>query len=191
MYNKGRVLRVETTINNSDEFKIPVPVSETNSSRWKRMPKGVSYFWHFYQTGREANQRYLDAMRSIPCQDKAAIEALDSLCQSQEHRGHSVAKFQPVDASTCQLFAAVFRGEHLLSGFRNRHIRQVLYQTPADGDQTEHRRHAQVSRMLAKLVGHGLVQRLERSHLYHVTADGYHAMVPPYFYHQISYPNQL
>lgn len=188
MYNKGRVLRVETTINNSDEFKIPVPVSETDSSRWKRMPKGVSYFWHFYQTGREANQRYLDALRSIPCQGKAAIEALDSLCQSQQHRGHSVAKFQPVDASTCQLFAAVLRGEHLLSGFRNRHIRQVLYQTPADDDQTEHRRRAQVSRMLAKLVGHGLVQRVERSHLYHVTADGYRAMGAALLYRQIDYP---
>jgi hypothetical protein len=186
MYNKGPLLRVETTINNSDEFKIPA--SQTDSSRWKRMPKGVSYFWHFYQTGREANQRYLDALRSIPCQGKAAIEALDRLCQSQEHQGRSVAKFQPVDASTCQLFAAVLRGEHLLSGFRNRQICQALYDTPASDQQTEHRRRARVSRMLAKLAGHGLVQRVERSHWYRVTAHGYRAMGAALHYRQIDYP---
>jgi len=186
MYNKGCVLRVETTINNSGEFK--VPASESNSSRWKRMPKGVSYFWHFYQTGREANQRYLDALRTLPCQGKAAIDALDSLCQSQEHQGRPVAKFQPVDASTCQLFAAVLRGEHLLSGFRNHHIRQVLYETPADDEPTEHRRRARVSRLLAKLVGHGLVQRVERSHCYRITDHGYRAMGAALHYRQIDYP---
>jgi len=186
MYNKVCVLRIETTINNSDEFKIPAP--EGDSSRWKRMPKGVSYFWHFYQTGREANQRYLDALRSIPCQGKTAVEALDSLCQSQEHQGHPVAKFQPVDASTCQLFAAVLRGEHLLSGFRNHHIRQALYETPAGDEPTEHRRRARVSRLLAKLVGHGLVQRVERSHLYRVTEHGYRAMGAALRYRHIDYP---
>ena len=152
------------------------------------MPKGVAYFWHFYQTGREANQRYLDALRTLPCQGKAAVEALDSLCQSQEHQGHPVAKFQPVDASTCQLFAAVLRGEHLMSGFRNHHIRQALYETPANDERTEHRRRARVSRMLAKLVGHGLVQRVERSHLYRVTDNGYRAMGAALRYRQLDYP---
>lgn len=186
MYTRNCVLRVETTINNSGEFK--VPTSGTDSPRWKRMAKGVSNFWQFYQTGREANQRYLDALRSIPCQGKTAVEALDSLCQSQEYQGRSVAKFNPVDVSTCQLFAAALRGEHLLSGFRNRHIRQALYQTPAADEQTEHRRRARVSRLLAKLAGHGLIERVERSHMYRITTLGYQAMGAALHYRHIDYP---
>lgn len=186
MYNKGSVLRIETTINNSGEFKIPAP--KESSSRWKRMPKGVAYFWHFYQTGREANQRYLDALCAILTQGKAAADALDSLCQSHQHNGRSVAKFQPVAPDTAKLFAAVLRGEHLISGLRNRHLREALYDSPAPDEQTEQRRRARVSRLLAKLTGHGLLERVERSHLYRVTAYGFRVMAAALRYRQIDFP---
>jgi hypothetical protein len=55
MYNKHSVLRVETTINKAAEFRIEAPASA--SARWKRLPKGVSNCWHFFQIGRQANQR--------------------------------------------------------------------------------------------------------------------------------------
>lgn len=186
MYNKGGVLRVETTINNSGEFKIAAPQGQ--QPRWKRMPKGVSYFWHFYQTGRQANQRYLDALRHLPVQGKAATDALDSLCQSHDHQGQRIAKFQPTTQATCQLFAAVLNGQHALTGFRNRHLRAALYAAPASDEQTEQRRRARVSRLMAKLRGHGLVERLEHSHLYRVTAFGYQAMAAALRYRLVDYP---
>lgn len=189
MYNKGRVLRVETTINNSGEFKIPAPQGKL--PRWKRMPKGVSYFWHFYQVGREANQRYLDAMYNIPYQGKAATDALDSLCQSHKQDGRRIAKFQPVTQATCQLFAVILRGEHALTGFRNHHVRTALFGIPAPDKQTEQRRRARVSRLLAKLRGHGLIEKIRHSHLYRVTPFGYRAMAAALHYRHVEYPSNF
>lgn len=186
MYNKGQLLRVETVINNSGEFQ--VPTAKDNSRRWKPMPKGVAYSWHFYQTGREANQRYLDALGHLPCQGKAASQALDSLCQSQQQQGRRIAKFQPVSDPDCQLFAAVLSGEHCLTGFRNRHLQQRLYDTPPADDQEAKRRCARVSRLIAKLRGHQLVERVEHSHLYRVTAYGYQVLAAALRYRFVDFP---
>jgi hypothetical protein len=189
MYNKGGLLRVETTINNSGEFKIPAPQGQ--SPRWQRMPKGVSYFWHFYQTGREANQRYLDALHHLPAQGKAATAALDSLCQSHDEQGQRIAKFEPTTQATCHLFAAVLNGQHALTGFRNRHLRMALYSAPAPDEQTEQRRRARVSRLMAKLRGHGLIERLEHAHLYRVTTYGFQAMAAALRYRLVEYPTNF
>lgn len=186
MYNRGNILRVETTINNSGEFKIPAPKGK--SPRWKRMPKGVSYFWHFYQVGRESNQRYIDALHDISYQGKAALDALDSLCQSHEQDGRRSAKFQPVTQDTCQLFAAILNAGHALTGIRNCHVRAVIYGQPSTDKQIEQRRRARVSRLLAKLRGHGLIEKAEHSHLYRVTTFGFQAMSAAMRYRHIDYP---
>ena len=190
MYNKGPVLRVETTINKADEFKIPTPPG--HSSRWKRLPKGVAYCWHFYNVGQEANHRYLQALRPISYQGKAATETLDSLCQSQPlSPTHRVAKFQPVTEATCQLFAAVLNGQHALTGFRNHHLRTALFPTETSDPQTEHRLRARVSRLLLKLRGHGLIQKVDQAHLYRVTAHGYRAMAAALRYRHIDFPTNF
>lgn len=189
MYNKGSLLRVETVINNSREFRVPTP--QGNSRRWKPLPKGVAYCWHFYQTGREANQRYLDALGQVPCQGKAASQALDSLCQSQQQAGRRIAKFQPVTDADCQLFAAVLSGDHCLTGFRNRQLRQQLYQTPPADKQEASRRCARISRLIAKLRGHRLVARVEHSHLYRVTAHGYKVMAAALRYRLVDFPTNF
>ncbi|MDI6795081.1 MAG: hypothetical protein QME81_19810, partial [bacterium] len=83
MYDKSSVLRIETTINNSREFK--VLKNEEDSRRWERMGKGVANFWRFYQVGVQANQRYLDALANIQLKGEA-IQALDDLCRSHVKR---------------------------------------------------------------------------------------------------------
>jgi hypothetical protein len=189
MYNKRSVLRVETTVNNAGEFKIPAP--DNSSSRWKSLPKGVSYFWHYYQIGQQANQRYLNALCQFPIEGKAAIDALDRLCQSQQDNGRSIAKFQPVSHSCCHLFAAVLKGEHCLTGFRNRHLRKLLFTKPAPDNLTEQRRRAQVSRLIAKLRGHHLIEKVAHSHLYRVTEHGYKVMAAALRYRQVEFPNNF
>lgn len=173
MYNNGQNLRVETTINKADEFHIPTP--EASSSRWKRMPKGVSNFWHFYQTARAANQRYLDALASLPIQDKRALDALDSLCQPQGENP-SVPKFQPLSVESCALFAVLLRGEFLLNGFRNQTLRQILFPNPPADPQDEQRLRARITRLLAKLRGHKLIEAVPGSRQYRVTLFGRRAM---------------
>ena len=175
LYNRPHVLRIETTINNSYEFNIQV--QETDGSwRWQRLKKGVSHFWHFYQVGCQANQRYLDALRHLTLQGKDAIQILDALCQSHLVDGKRIAKFNPVSQDDSAIFIAVLNGAHLLSGFRNKDLTAQLYPTPASSPQEATRRCARISRLIAKLRGHGLVVKIERTNLYQVTQAGFAAL---------------
>lgn len=155
------------------------------------MPKGVSYFWHYYQIGCQANQRYLDALQQIHIQGKAALNALNSLCRSQQKEGRRIAKFNPITEADCSLFTAVLDGEHILTGFRNRHVRASLYDTPAVDEQERKRRCARASRLIAKLRGHELVEKVTGSHLYRVTNNGYQVMSAALHYRFVDFPNNF
>ena len=185
MYDKLSVLRVETTINNSREFKLPE--TSGDSRRWKRMNKGVANFWHFYQVGTQANQRYLDALANVQLKGEA-IQALDDLCRSRTQDGKRIAKFNPLTQPDRALFAAVMAGEHTIHGFRNRHIQGYLYESPAATPQEAKRRCARVSRLIAKLRGHGLVTRVANSRLYRVTEHGFRVMSAALSYRLTDFP---
>jgi hypothetical protein len=185
MYDKASVLRLETTINNSREFK--VLQGEDGSLRWERMGKGVANFWRFYQVGTQANQRYLEALANIQLKGEA-VQALDDLCQSHTKEGKRVAKFHPVDKGDCALFSAVLAGEHLLNGFRNYDLRARLYDKVATTPQEIKRRCARVSRLIAKLRGHGLIAKVKNSRLYRVTKHGYRVMSAALGFRLVGFP---
>lgn len=169
MYDKCSVLRIETTINNAREFK--VLKNTDNMRRWVPMGKGIANFWRYYQVGQQANQRYLDALAHVPLKGEAVAE-LDSLCRRRTKDGKHHAKFNPVSAEDCALFAAAMAGEHLLNGFRNHDLVARLYPAAAHSSQEAKRRCARVSRLIAKLRGHGLIAKVKDSRLYRVTERG-------------------
>jgi hypothetical protein len=185
MYDKASVLRVETTINNSREFKV-LKVQD-GSRRWQTMGKGVANFWRFYQVGQQANQRYLAALAQIQLKGKG-VQALDDLCRSKTKDGQRYAKFNPVTKTDCQLFAAVLSGDHLLNGFRNRDLSLKLYQTRPDTPSEAKKRCARISRLIAKLRGHGLIAKVKQARLYRVTRLGYQAMSAALGYRLIDFP---
>jgi len=173
MYDKLSVLRIETTINNAREFKVLKSTEETR--RWVPMGKGVANFWRYYQVGQQANHRYLDALAQAPLKGEAVAE-LDGLCRRRTKDGKHYAKLNPVSAEDCALFAAVLAGEHLLNGFRNHDLCARLYPTAASSASEAKRRCARVSRLIAKLRGHGLIAKVKDSRLYRVTKRGYRLM---------------
>jgi len=177
MYDKFSVLRVETTLNNSHEFKV---LKQTGDKwRWLPMGKGVANMWRYYQVALQANRRYLDALASVKLKGEAVHE-LDDLCRSQIKDGKRYAKFNPVAASDCKLFAAVLAGDHLLNGFRNHDLCARLYQDEGEAasapPQEAKSRCARISRLIAKLRGHRLVAKVKGSRLYRVTARGFRLM---------------
>lgn len=185
MYDKFSVLRVETTINNSREFKLPE--TSGDARRWKRLNKGVANFWHFYQVGSQANQRYLDALANVQLKGEA-LQALDDLCRSRVQAGKRIAKFNPLTPPDRALFAAVMAGEHLIQGFRNRDIQAHLYDSPPATPEEANRCCARVSRLIAKLRGHGLVTRVANSRLYRVTDHGFRLMSAVLCFRQKDFP---
>lgn len=189
MYDKWSVLRVETTINNPREFKVlkVVETSEGNERRWQPMGKGVANFWRYSQVGTQANHRYLDALAFAQPKGEA-IQALDDLCQTRVKDGKRYAKFNPVTQHDCALFAAVLAGEHMINGFRNRDLRARLYAQPASTSQETKRRCARVSRLIAKLRGHGLIAKVKGSRLYRTTQYGYLVMLAALHFRSTDFP---
>jgi len=190
MYDKWSVLRVETTINNPREFKVlkVVETPEGNERRWLPMGKGVANFWRYSQVGTQANHRYLEALAYAQPKGEA-IQALDDLCRTRIKDGKRYAKFNPVTQHDCTLFAAVLAGEHTLNGFRNRDLRAHLYDQPASTPQDSKRRCARVSRLIAKLRGHGLIAKVKDARLYRVTQHGHRVMFAALHFRSTDFPN--
>lgn len=187
MYDKLSVLRIETTINNPRDFKILKPSEDGESWRWRPMGKGVSHLWRYAQIGTQANRRYLDAMDAVHPKGEA-IDALDDLCRSRTLRGRRISKFHPVTRRDCQVFSAALDGGHFLRGFRNRDIARKLFPRRPATRLEARRQSSRVSRLIAKLRGHGLVARIPRSHLYRVTDSGLRVMSAAVRYRNPDFP---
>ncbi|MBF0424110.1 MAG: hypothetical protein HQL73_14085 [Magnetococcales bacterium] len=179
LYDHANVLRIETTINNPQEFRIfrPSGEGENRNIRWCPMRKGVANFWRYAQVAQAANGRLLNALAHAPLKSQAT-EELDGLCRSHTVRGRRVARFNPVDRETTNLFTAVLSGEFTINGFRNRDLQAKLDEVPPGSTLEAKRRTHQTSRLIAKLRGHGLVAKVKDSRLYRLTKRGVKAMWP-------------
>lgn len=70
-----------------------------------------------------------------------------------------------------ELSQGVARGEHLVTGFRNRDLRIALY-GQTESSEERRREAARISRKLAMLRAHGLIKKIPRTHRYVLTNDG-------------------
>lgn len=193
IYDKGSVLRVETTINNPREFKVlrvRTTASGRRSRRWMPMAKGVANLWRYSQVAQQSNGRYLEALAHAPPKGEAVRE-LDRLCRPRVVRGTRVARFNPIDTTDCALFEAVLSGDHAIRGFRNRDLQARLYSAPARSKAEQRSRSGQISRRIAKLRGHGLVRKVKNSRLYRPTPRGLRLMSAAVHYRKTLFPEAL
>jgi len=138
MYDPANVLRVETTINDPREFRV-LRVIDTRQGHsgggrpWAkhalRSRRGVTNLWRYAQVGLQANARYFEAVAHAQPKGKAIAE-LDRLCRPQTVNGKRNARFHPVTAEDCALFAAALAGEHALNGFRTKTSKPGCIQPP-------------------------------------------------------------
>ena len=186
MYDKYSVLRVETTINNPSEFKIRHQTDD-GKLRWKPMGKGVSNLYRFAQVGLQANQRFLEHLAQAKLKSKA-IPHLDSLCRSHTQNGKRCARFNPLSQADRNLFVAVMAGENTLNGFRNHDLCTKLYPQPASSDRQAKQRCTRISRLIAKLRGHGLIAKVKDARLYRLTRVGSQVLFAVLSFYQTDFP---
>jgi hypothetical protein len=176
MYDKWSVLRVETTICQPREFRVLRVVRNAGSKprrRWVPMGKGVANMGRYFQVGRQANARYLEALGQVQRRGKAVAE-LDGLCRSVSKKGKLYARLQPLGGTEREAFRAMLAGDQQIHGFRNSHLREALYgQESGLSVEEARRRCARVSRLLQKFRAHGLVTRVRGSRLHRLTHKGY------------------
>jgi hypothetical protein len=191
VYDKVSVLRVETTINNPREFRVLRVLTNDagrRERRWCPMNKGVANVWRYFQVGIASNHRYLEALAAAPLKGEG-VASLDALCRSRTKDGRHHARFNPLSPADRALFRAVLAGGHAIAGFRNADLMQRLYPRPPADAAEAHRRCARVSRLIAKLRGHGLVAKVPRARLYRPTRHGYRVMTAAIALHDDRFPD--
>ena len=175
IYDKGgSVLRVETTIGVPTDFKVLRRRQDDPDGKpeWLPLRKGVADLYRRAEVSQRSNRAYFDALSAVadttPCS-----RLFDAVARPVTHRGRRVRALRLGDPADIALFEAVSRGEFAISGFRNRDIRRHLYPTSARDTKLEQRRlSAKVSRQLRILIAHGLIQKVQKTTRYRLTARG-------------------
>jgi len=179
MYDKdGRVLRIETVINDPKEFFVHRCREKQNGQQevgWFPMSKGVANLYRYAEVSQKANQRYLEALAVVNDLGVGQRE-LDQRCAKVLYQGRKRRALQPLGGDDQALFRATLRGEYALRGFHNGELAQRLF-GPRPDDAGERRRQCgRVSRRISLLRAHGLVAKFPRSRRYRVTKRGYRFM---------------
>jgi hypothetical protein len=175
MYNKaGSVLRVETTIAQTEQFKVLRPLTDDHDSAlaWQPLRRGVADLHRRAQVSQGANERYLHALSAVddatPCS-----RLFDAVARPVIDRGRRFRALRIGDADDLALLEAISRGEFAIAGVRNRDVRRCLYPAAADRDTATARRlSARASRQLRLLRAHGIIRKVPKTHRYQITERG-------------------
>ena len=178
MYDKagGRVLRVETTINDPSDFKV-YRASETDPDgpkEYRSLRSGVADIHRRAQVSQAANDRYLKGLEAVDHTQPLAelLEPLGRRVNEPGSGNRMLRGLTPLVGEDAALLEAVARPEFLLNGLRNRDLAAALYgPTPSDSAKRK-RRSARVSRQLRLLRAHGLLKKVPKTHRYQVTDRG-------------------
>ena len=172
MYDKqGSILRIETTLNDIRDFREKRTIPATGKVQWRALRKGVVALRRRAEVSQAVNNRYANALAAANTETTVG-ELITEVTRpvfrrSQRHR--ALNPWAPQDAL---LLKTIARGDFLTNGLRNRDLRAVLYthlKTPADIRKAS----AAVSRRLALLKAHGLIQKVPGSHRYQLTSRGH------------------
>lgn len=168
MYDKaGQILRVETTINNSYDFRVYRRAeNDPHSPRtWRKMRKGVADLYARCRFSQSCNERYLQALSDFPVRQPLQ-QLLESVVHSKRWKKHRFRGLRPWSASDQALMQAVIRPEFQLRGFRNRDLLLPLFGT----SQPDPRLSARITHRLRLLRAHGLIRKIPRTHRYRLSA---------------------
>ncbi len=150
---EGRALRVETTINNAEDFAL---AKTLNAENWRALRK----------VGSATNARFLAALG----EDQPGLPdpaTLESVVLPTTHDGQRAPGLRFGDPRTMALLASVAAFAHVIGGLTNRGLRQhmaVHWNSGYSG--------AQSSYDLRRLRLKGFIERVPHSNSYRVTAHG-------------------
>ena len=170
---EGSVLRIETTINDASGFKVfrtPEGKPEAPMS-WHGMRKGIADLHRRAEVSQAANNRYLRALASVD--DTTPLgELATRLCQPARRNGREVRSLNPYAPADASLLDAISRAEFTLNGFRNRDLRPLLFPNSAASKHEQRRQAAAVTRRLALLRAHRLINKVPGTHRYLLSRHG-------------------
>lgn len=170
MYNRPGLLRIETTMAKTKDFKVfrPAQHDPDGPLTWRPLRKGVADLHRRAELSQKANERYLDGLSVV--EDTTPLhQLLDQVSHPTQYHGARVRALRIGDPHDLALLRAIARGEFATAGFRNRDLRPLLY--PAGTDVP--RLTAKLTRQLRLLRAHGVIQRIPKTHRYKLTPKGH------------------
>lgn len=175
MYNKsGSILRIETTINNTRDFKV-FRHPDDNRNRpasWQKMRKGVSDLHRRCQVSQQCNERYSDALSVAQVNEKLK-EVASSACNKVRKKGKMYRGLNPWNNEDYRLLMFLSKGENAINGFRNKHLRQWLYPQSEKVDNIQLNKYSgRTTRRIKLLRIHGLIRKVPRANRYVLTDKG-------------------
>jgi hypothetical protein len=177
MYDCDRNVRIETTINQPEEFKVyrPSEADPNGPKDWRIMRRGVADLNRRAQVSQAANERYAAATAAV--QDTTPLkEVVEPLCRRVsapgKTRASKVRALNPFSADDAALLQAANDPKHTTNGLRNRDLVGMLYTKPARTAQQRRSRSARVTRLIRLLRAHGILHKIPKSHRYQVSPDG-------------------
>ena len=174
MYDKaGSVLRVETTIAKTTDFKVFRPLQHAPRGRlgWRPLRKGVADLHRRAQVSQRSNGNYLEALAAVT--DSTPLhQLLDRVSHAVHYHRRRVRALRIGDPTDLALLTVIARGEFATAGFRNRDLRRLL-PPPRGAAPTDRQRAAQIGRQLRLLRAHGVIQKIPKTHRYKLTPNGH------------------
>lgn len=176
MYNKsGNVLRFETTINNTRDFKVyRCPADDTRKpASWQPLRKGVSDLHRRGEVSNQANERYAEAISAIHVKETLR-QVVAPACKPRAKNRRRYRALNPWHPEDHKLLTFVAKGELAINGFRNKNLRAWLY-PDADGQKPEEqtRLSSKATRRIRLLRAHGLIRKVTGTNRYVVTSKGH------------------
>src|ERR1051326_4257284 len=173
----GNVLRAaETTLNTVSDFRVyrPKEGGPEDDLQWRPMRKGIADLHRRAEVSQKSNDRLINALASVD--DTRRVEELTrEIQQPTAWKGRRVRALRPW-AEDRDLLEAINHGDFTINGFRNRDLQRLLYGDPASSMTEAKKRSAAISRKLRLLRAHGLIQKVSRTHRYHI-ADSARAII--------------
>ena len=175
MYDKaGSLLRVETTIGRTNDFKVLRPPHDDPKAKleWRPLRKGVADLHRRAQLSQRSNDAYLDALAAVDDSTPCA-KLFDPVASPVSYNKRRVRALRLADPDDLALLQAVSRGEFATAGFRNRDIRALIHPSTASPGSPDLRRlSAKTSRQLRILRAHGLITKIPKTHRYRLAHKG-------------------
>jgi hypothetical protein len=171
MYDKrGRVLRIECTVNDVTYFKHYRKVERrdgTTGYEVAALKKSIYSLGDLRGLMAAACGRYLAFVSALEDRRGGAVNLQKITGAVRDENERSVRGFNFFAAEDVGVLLAILRGEYQISGLSNRLLQRVL---PGKSG-------GQIGRILKRLRLHGLIKKIGRTYKYYVTQLGQKALV--------------
>jgi len=180
MYDKSNVLRIETTINNAQAFKILNP-NPQGTKKWVPMGKSISNLYRYAEITKKCNERYLDSLAASN-QVKNIDREIENLCHTKitklsekSVKERPFGAINPLQDFISKAFNAMLNGAYAIKGFSTKLLTEQLIELNVfTKEQTANitKLKTKVGRLIAKFRAHKIVTKLPNSFRYRVTKNG-------------------